>query len=87
MPNPLLNIKIISRKEDLELGECLSLSSVNSRGKFDILPEHANFITLIKDHPITVRLKDNSSQTFNFPTAIIHTQDNLVKIYTDIQNS
>lgn len=81
---PLLNIRIIAPKEELFSGEALSLSSINSAGKFDILPMHANFVTLVENTPIIIRKADKSDEKFEFPMAIIYAANNQVKIYTDV---
>lgn len=83
----ILSVKIISPKEDIFNGEALSVSSVNSAGKFDILPEHANFITLVQNVPIEIIKLNKEKVTFTFPLAIIYNTNNKIKIYTDIQLS
>jgi len=83
--NLILQVKIISPKNDIFTCPALSVSSVNSVGKFDILPQHANFITLIKDVPIIIKKTNHETVTFNFPLAIIYNNKNRVNIYTDIQ--
>lgn len=83
--NQVLQVKITSPKEIIFQGEALSVSSKNSKGLFDVLPLHANFITLIENEPIVVRKANGESQSFSFPVAIIYTRDNRVDIYTDIQ--
>lgn len=83
---PTLEVKIISPKEIIYQGTALSVSSTNSVGKFDILPEHANFITMIKGNPIIIRTVDKKEPlVFNFPLAIIYNIKNKVSVYTDIQ--
>jgi hypothetical protein len=52
-----LTVKIISPTQTIYDGEAYSISSVNSLGKFDILPYHANFITLVQKVPIILRVK------------------------------
>jgi len=42
-----LEVEVMGRDRVVYRGEAVSVSSVNGKGKFDILPEHANFITLI----------------------------------------
>lgn len=79
----VLNVQIIAPKEDVFEGTALSVSSVNSAGKFDILPQHANFITLIQQAEISIKTTEGKVVNFNFPMAIIHTTQNNVKIYTD----
>lgn len=81
----LLQVHIISPKQDFYQGPALSVSSVNSSGKFDILPQHANFITLIQNQPIIVRVPGQGALTFKFPIAILSVTNNQVNIFTDIQ--
>ena len=52
-----LTVKIISPTQTIYDGEAYSISSVNSLGKFDILPFHANFITLVQKSPIVLRIE------------------------------
>lgn len=82
MPNPTLHVRIVSPQKILFEADVLSVSSKNSTGKFDILAEHANFITLIENQPIVIHLKDKSVVNFNFPLSIIYTAKNAVNIYT-----
>lgn len=84
--NQTLKLRIISPKQTIYDGMVFSVSSVNSAGKFDILPSHANFITLIEGKPIVVKKVSGEILNFNFPLAIIYTQQNIVSIYTDIQS-
>lgn len=80
----LLKVLILSPKQIIYEGEALAVSSKNSTGKFDILPQHANFITLVENQPITTTLQTGKRLVFKFPMAIIYNSDNVIKIYTDI---
>lgn len=61
-------------------GECLSLSSKNAEGTFDLLPDHARFLTLI--HGEKIRLEGvEKDEVFSFEHAVIFFQDNSAKIY------
>jgi len=64
-------------------GEARSVSSSNAEGPFDILPMHANYITLINDDPIVVIEEDGAKKTYNFRHSVIYVHDNNVKIYAD----
>lgn len=46
------HLKVVTRGETVYEGDITSLTSVNEKGKFDILLKHANFISLIKDYLI-----------------------------------
>lgn len=84
MATDLLKIKILSPNDVIFQGQARSLSSKNSFGNFDILPYHANFITLVQKEPIIVRDEKNKPVKYDFPLAIIYAANNEVKVYTDI---
>ena len=85
-PNPkLLQVKIISPRQIVFEGPALSVSSKNSCGKFDILPEHANFISLIQKEPIIIQTSGKDSKTYQFDMAVIYTSLDKVNIFTDLQ--
>jgi len=86
MSNNILKVRILSPQQLIFQGEALSVSSVNSEGKFDILPMHANFITMVKGAPIRIIPADKKAPavTYTFPLAIIYNFANLVNIYTGI---
>lgn len=83
--NQTLHIRIISPQQTFFEGEVNSVSSKNLQGSFDILPQHANFITTVENSPIIIRVQGQKPQTFKFPIAIIYTTRNVVNIYTYIQ--
>lgn len=80
-----LQVKIISPKEIIFEGPAFAVSSKNVAGNFDILPEHANFVTLLQGEPIRIKKTGKEELTFNFPLAIIYARGNQVKIFTEIQ--
>lgn len=85
MAEPLLHVRIVSTTQLLLDSEALSVSSKNSAGPFDVLPEHANFITMIENTPIIVRFDKQKPHTFTFPMAIMSVNNNQVNIYTYTQ--
>lgn len=85
MSDPTLHVRIISPQQLILDTEASSISSRNAQGPFDILPQHANFITIIEDSLIVVRTRGQKPLMFKFPQAIILTRENKVDIYTYIQ--
>ncbi|MBI4035406.1 hypothetical protein HY383_00510 [Candidatus Daviesbacteria bacterium] len=77
-----LRVRIISPQELILDTRAYSVSSKNSRGNFDILPAHANFITIVENEPIIIRSPQQKPLTFKFPLAIILTMENNISIYT-----
>ncbi len=76
-------VKINSPNELIWEGTAVSVSSKNSVGPFDILPEHANFITMIQNELITVRTP-NKERTFNYKYAVLSVYGGDVTIYVNI---
>ena len=81
--NLTFKLRVITPKETLFQGEAISVTSTNSEGKFDILAQHANFITLIEGKPIDVRLSDKRTVQFKFSQAIIYNYHNVVSIFAE----
>lgn len=85
MTNPTFHVRILSPQKLYLDTDCVSISSENLKGKFDILASHANFITMVEKHDIVVRIKDQKPLVYKFPMAIIMTRENRVDIFTYIQ--
>src|SRR5574337_749817 len=81
--NQVLQVKIITPKKTFFAGQALSVSSTNSVGKFDILPEHANFITLVENQPIIIQDLNHQMQKFQFSQAIIYNVSNQVSVFAE----
>lgn len=77
MINPPSNLTVIAqnREKVLYSGQAAAITSINDKGVFDVLPQHENFITLIKEkviiHPT---LKENKE---------IQIENGIVRVYKD----
>lgn len=76
-----LQVRILSSREDVFSGEAIAVSSVNTKGTFDILPGHAKFVTVVEGKPIVLRLANGSKQEFSFSLAIIRVKEDKVDIF------
>ncbi|OGY09351.1 MAG: hypothetical protein A2782_02665 [Candidatus Blackburnbacteria bacterium RIFCSPHIGHO2_01_FULL_43_15b] len=83
----VFHLFISSPFQKLYEGDVEYVSSENSSGKFDILPHHANFISIIEDKEIIAKTANGKVETFKFLKAIMLFQDNSLKIYTDLSPS
>lgn len=83
MEKVFLQVKVISPEKEIFSGTALSVSSKNSFGNFDILPFHANFITLIKNQPIIIRITPSKKIEIIPRLAVLHCMENKVTIYVD----
>lgn len=79
------NLLVDARTPDKILfqGEAQSVSSINGKGPFDILGQHENFISLIKD-TLVIFAKDGKRQQFPIDTGILKVYNNQVNIFIGI---
>lgn len=61
-------------------GPAVALSSQNKLGKFDVLPEHTNFISIIQKK-LTVHLLDKKIIDYEFRRGVIEVSGNLIKVF------
>jgi len=64
-------------------GRVESVSSFNDKGPFDILSQHANFITLIKKQ-IVLHLAAKQAQKIEVTSGVLKIKDNVVEVYLGI---
>jgi len=78
-----LRIKIFwlpTVKEIFYQGEAEVISSQNKLGKFDILPQHTNFITLIFDS-LSIISPDKKKTTYQFKRGVLEVAEDNVNIF------
>ena len=80
-----LDVTIVSPYEVLFADKALSVSSKNSAGSFDVLPQHANLVTIIENSPIIIQKENKQKITFSFPLAIMYITTDKLTIYAQIQ--
>ena len=83
--NDLFNLTVDSREAVIYKGSVKSISSFNEKGKFDILKEHANFISLIQNRLIVIGADE---KRFEIPlnNALLRARGNNVEVYIGVQN-
>ena len=77
------NVVINSPNELIWEGRAKSVSSTNSVGAFDILPGHANFVTMIESKPIIIRT-GTGEHSYTYENAVLSVQGGTVTIYSGI---
>lgn len=78
-----LSVTIKNREKILLQTTAKAVSSWNEKGVFDILPEHAHFISIIKQH-ITIHPVDAEKHHMPIDTGLLCVWDNTVSVYLDI---
>ncbi len=78
-----LFISIKSKEKNLFNGLANTVTSINERGIFDILPFHTNFITLVTDYVI-VDKGLSTEQKFQIDKGVLYVLSNKVDIHVGI---
>ncbi|MFA6981817.1 MAG: hypothetical protein WC243_02225 [Patescibacteria group bacterium] len=79
----VLSISVRNRKEIVFEGPIYSVTSYNELGEFDVLSEHANMITLLKDKLLIDKGRP-SEKEITFGNALMNITRNEVSVYMDI---
>lgn len=83
-PN-ILDIMIRTRAEVLYQGKGKTLSSYNEVGRFDVLPMHANFVSLISKS-IDIYQSDGILKQIPIDEGIMRVKQNKIEIYLGIRS-
>ena len=78
------NLKVVSREGVIFDGEVNSITSYNEKGIFDVLAQHANFISLISKG-LTVRDTENVVKEIKFDNALLKAYKNNVEVYVGVE--
>lgn len=78
--NLSLTLTIRDRQRVLFQEHCLAVSSYNEKGIFDILPQHENFIAVIKEK-IVIHKNIYKSEEIKIANAVLRVYRNKVDIY------
>jgi len=78
-----LTVAVKSLKKSYFEGNALSITSLNDKGEFDVLPEHTNFISLIRNYVI-IDKGQKAEQKFVVSNGILRVKDNKVDVFIEI---
>lgn len=79
----LLHVVIRNREKVIFDDMAEALSSVNSEGAFDVLAEHINFISIIREY-ITIHKPDKTKQEYKLRIGLMKVSGNKIEIYVGI---
>jgi len=74
-----LTVEILSPEGPIYQGPATAVSSSNNKGKFDILPGHSRFISIINDN-LSVRT-DAEMREFECKEGVLRCYDDRVQVY------
>lgn len=79
-----IHLVVQSREGVLFEDNVLSITSENKTGKFDILPDHANFMTRLTD-VIVIKVMDGTTQSIPVRNGIMQVAGNKVQVLLGIK--
>ena len=79
---PLI-LTIKQRQGDIFRGEVEYVTSINDKGRFDVLPEHTNFSSLIKDF-IKYKISGGDIKNMKIENAVMRVYESKVDIFLGI---
>lgn len=80
MSSPSFPLEIMTREGIVFKDQVASLTSYNSRGKFDILPHHANYICII-EKKLIIRDIEGQEKEFSLFAGLLQFINNSGKIF------
>lgn len=85
MPNPSLSVIVRNKDQILYSGHPYALTAVNDKGIFDILPQHENFISLIKEK-VTIHDSQKAKHEMKIENGILRVHEDKVYIYVNFKS-
>lgn len=79
-----ISVTVRDRQGSVFEGEALSLSAYNKKGRFDILQNHANFISIIYNR-LSITRPDGIRQEFPVKSGVMQIIKNKVLIYLGVK--
>jgi len=83
MMEQVLTVNIRSRKKSFFEGKTRTVTSLNDNGEFDILPQHANFVSLIRNY-LVLNKGTKEEQKFVISTGVLRVKENKVDVFLDV---
>jgi F0F1-type ATP synthase epsilon subunit len=77
----LLEVEVIAPTTGRETYRASSVSSINDKGRFDIMPHHANFISLIKGF-LTIRTT-TGDRSLKITTGVLYCSQDKIRIFVE----
>jgi len=80
------NFHLLVRSRDgmVFRGEVDSITSYNDEGEFDVLSQHANFISLVQKR-LVIRDMQGQIRNINVGSALMRVRDNSVEVYLGVE--
>ena len=83
MDDKSILVRVRSRQGLVFEGVAVAVSSVNARGPFDVLPDHANFVSTISKK-LTILKEDGKREEINVDSGLMQVYHNQVLVFLGI---
>ncbi len=80
----LIDIVVRDRQGIKFDGKAKAVTAFNDTGKFDILPHHANFITILRKK-MTIHKSDGNIDEFNVENGIMRVTGDKIDVYLGVK--
>ena len=84
--NPLILLKIQTKQGISFNDNVRAITSFNEKGIFDVLPQHENFISVVKDKVI-IHTKDGQDKEMKIDNGVLKVHENEVHIFLGLANT
>jgi hypothetical protein len=78
-----IHVMVRNRRQILFDDDVKAVTSINDTGLFDVLPEHSNFISVLKDS-IKLHKMDGTEEVITLKNGVMKVKDSGVKCYIDL---
>ena len=78
-----LQVQVRSRQGLFFEGELFAVSSYNAAGKFDVLPDHTNFISMIQKE-VVLRRADGNKDEIGVENGVMMVENNKVMVFLGV---
>ena len=78
------HLLVRSREGIVYRGDVDSITSYNDEGEFDVLAEHANFISLVQKR-LVIRDLQGQIRNINVSSALMRVRENFVEVYLGVE--
>jgi F0F1-type ATP synthase epsilon subunit len=82
-PPRTISLTVRNRTKILFRGEVKAVTSVNAKGRFDILAEHANFLSIITDYLI-IHTLEGTKQEIKLKRGVLKVSGKIVNVYLGV---
>lgn len=78
-----LEVQVLATEGPLFQGQAIAVSATNATGPFAILPQHANFVSVITGQ-VFIHESRNNAREIDINQGVIYCQDNQIKIFAGV---